>query len=312
MLPFFLLFPPSPLAMELLPQVLSIIVLIFTFCLAKKIFNPLVGLVSAAYWILPGFYVVGFTHEARPHYILVLVFGSFLFLLTQHLLDQPRPPRHTVPATFLLGFLAGLGWWVNFLLTVYIIPLGLLLFFQKERAFSKKYFGLFLLAFLGGSLPLWLFNLRNRFPILGAGDLSLTHFAEKIKALLFNGLPILLGFDPQLFKGDPLEQIGFFYIGLVTLSGLVYFVLKGAPINCRSLSWTSAAPGKTLLWLLVMVTITLCLITENGRRGLFSDDQRFLLPLYTLIPLLWGLLISRLWLTSPWAALFGHCSGSFF
>lgn len=287
--PLFLLFSPLPLVMEVFPVFLSLVFILTVFLLMKKIWGNLSGYLGIGYLVLPNFYLLGWTNEARPHYSLTPLFGNILFLITLQIARYPSPGRPLV-LFGLLGFLAGLGWWTNYLFSLYLLSAGLYLFYLDPKFIFSRSLGIFLGMFVVGSLPLWLFNFHEGFTLLPTAPLSLRALGSKVSALFLNAFPILLGFDPVRFRVDPLESWGSLFLGGIMLAGMVLFLLA---------LWTArkgpAGKGAVLFLLLFLITTGLNLVTEYGLISLSSDDPRYLLPLYSCFPVFLGTLFLRFW-----------------
>ncbi len=287
--PLFLLFSPSPLVMEVFPVILSLVFILTVYLLMKKIWGNLAGRLGIFYLVLPNFYLLGWTNEARPHYSLTLLFGNILFLITLKIVRYPFPGR-PLSLYGLLGFLAGLGWWTNYLFSLYLLSAGLYLFYlDKKIIFSRRGF-FFLGMFVVGSLPLWLFNLQEGFTLLNTANLSLRALGSKFGALLLNAFPILLGFDPLRFRTDPLEFWGSLLLGGIMMAGMCIFLL-----GLWKARENNTGKGGGLFLLLFLITTGLNLFTEYGLASLGSDDPRYLLPLYSCFPIFLGLLLLRVW-----------------
>lgn len=58
---------PSPLTLELLPVILSILFLVFLYLLAKTFFGYKTALITIALLSIPPLFLMRWSHEARPH-----------------------------------------------------------------------------------------------------------------------------------------------------------------------------------------------------------------------------------------------------
>lgn len=107
----------------------------------------------------------GFYHyngSPRGGYAAALTFGAFvLFYATRMCIRWAETREQRARDFFLLGIGAGLAWWSSQLTTAALLSAALLLLcVLRARAFTCRIF-CGLLGFLLGSLPLWLYNLRN-------------------------------------------------------------------------------------------------------------------------------------------------------
>lgn len=288
---FFQFFGPSPLTLELLAVILSFLFLILLYLLAKTIFGYRTALLSIALLAIPPLFLTGWSHEARLHYHLAIVLGNFLLLIAHKLMVRSEYPKNNRGLFIALGLLSGIGWWTNYLIAAYILPAGLFIFLKDKKVLFRKNFFFLLFMFLVGSLPLWTYNAIHHFPIAGItkmGDGS--NVIPHLKALFINALPMLFGFQPPLNQ-DYLELAGYLIIGPIYLSAILYFVYKSrqALLSALSLNPTKTTGGEILL-LLFLANILLNLLTPFGK-GLSDDDQRYLLPLYTCLPVFVSVLL---------------------
>lgn len=300
---FFLFVGPSPLTLELLPTLLSILFILLTYLLAKRIFDFKVALCSTLLLALPPTFLMFWTHEARLHYSLILIFGNLIFLLTHKILYERSPaPQRLTSVCILLGILIGISWWTNYLVIVYLLPaVGLIVYRDRGIIFRKEFYLAFFFCFLG-SLPLWAFNFRHDLPILGVWEstkFSLTGLSFKLKALFANALPIILGFLPPLSK-DKFELIGYLILGSILLAALLFYIFRN---KVGGISGSSKTKGGELLILLLLSTTLIDLFAGYGS-WLNEPCQRYLLPLYSAVPILVGFLLLGIWFKSKPLAVF--------
>ncbi len=294
--PLFLLFHSSPLVMELFPVVLSLVFFILNYLLARRIFGIKIALWTSFLLAVPNFYYLSWTHEARPHYPYLLVFGNVLLLLAHKILyPRPYPKDHNF-LFIALGLMAGLAWWINYLSVAYILPVALFIFLKDKTVVIKAKFPLAMGSFFLGSLPLWMFCLKRHHSIFGIGNFDSTDLILKGKALLLNAFPILLGFDPTLFSSDRWELSGAIYVGALLGASLLTFIWthRSGLFSILKLRLPDREGGELILFVFG-TGILLNVFTRYGQLCLPSPDQRFLLPLYSGIFLLLGFFLSKIY-----------------
>ena len=215
----FQLVGPSPFALELLPVILSIFFLVLLYLLAKTFFGSRTALISIALMSIPPLFLLRWSHEARPHYPLTLIFGSLLLLIAHPLIRREVDPEKRSLFFALIGLISGIGWWTNYLIISYILPVGFFLFLRDKKIFFNKNFWLLIFTFLIGSLPLWLFNLFHHFPVAGITNLgAASNIIPYLRAFFINAFPILLGFLPPL-KENKVDLAGYLIIGPIYIAG---------------------------------------------------------------------------------------------
>ncbi len=288
---FFHFIGPSPSGLELLAIILSILFLVLLYLLSKTFFDYKTALFSVALLAIPPLSFLGWSHEARLHYPLAIIFGNFLLLISHKLIYGDVTPMTKRALYMLIGLLSGIGWWTNYLIISYLLPVGLFLFLRDKKVLFSKNFLFLLFMFLLGSSPLWAYNVIHHFPITGltkVGDVA--DILPYLKALLINAFPVVLGFWPPL-SNDHLDLAGYLIIGPIYLIAFIYFIYRFRPgfKSTFSLRLTKTTGGEILLFLF-LADILLNLLTPFGSR-LSDDDQKYLLPLYTCLPIFVSVLL---------------------
>lgn len=128
------------------------------------------GLTALAYCVLgPEGY---FHYQASPRggYPLTLLLGTLILWLACRYALAERDGRRVSPWRYaLLGGLGGLGVWSNPLIVAHLIAAAMMfMVIAPRRLFSARLLAAFP-AFLLGSLPLWLWNMRNDWASLAMG-----------------------------------------------------------------------------------------------------------------------------------------------
>ena len=123
----------TPFALELLPVILSLIFIVLQYFLVKKYFNNRVALISILLIAIPPLFLLRWIHEARPHYPLTMIFGNLLLLISHQLIYHPLPSQTKKLFYMALGLIAGIGWWTNYLIITFILPVGLFLFLENKK-----------------------------------------------------------------------------------------------------------------------------------------------------------------------------------
>jgi len=278
--PLFFALGSSVRVLEVLPLLLSLGMAVLVFLLGRRAFGDRVALLAAALLAIPSPFLLWWSHEARAHYPLTVVMGTLLLLLALRLVrsrEEPLSAGHWV----LLGGLAGLAWWTNFLSIVYFVTIGPALLIVAVR---HRWWGRLLGAggaFLLGSLPLWLYNLSHGYLFIQMGGLNdpLT-ILRYLGDLVANALPIILGV-PAFLRWNAL--------GILLAPAVAGVYAYGGARLTRG-----PGDGRRLLLALLLVTLVVVLITPYGSR-LSDHDQKYLLPLYSALPLLGGVAIDALW-----------------
>ncbi len=287
MAPIFALVGPSALSLAVLPTLLSCLTLGLTWAIIREAFDHRVAWVTTAFLAVPSNFLLWWSHQARSHYPLTVVLGLLLLWLTSRLSTRPEGPART-RGYLVLGLLGGLAWWTNFLSVVYLgIVGGWLLWQDRSRFLRFRLIGV-ALAFVLGSIPLWLYNLSRGYFLLGAAVFEpparwLTYLGD----FFSNALPILLGVP------GPIEWTPFWIGGYLLTLALLLFGLGISLSRLRARLVPSEA-GPLAFLALGGVNLLLTVVSVYGSR-LSDHDQKYLFPLTTLLPILLAHATLALW-----------------
>ncbi len=220
-----------------------------------------------------------------------------LALLSLLLIERARREGPPHPGLFaVLGLALGLAWWVHPLAISLTLP-GLIAVAAGPRVWlTRRALIPLAAAFLAGSAPWWLQNLRNGFLSLRAPELAPARPGRaggQVLALFTDGLPALLGgrsvWAPgPTFPGAPVLAVGL----LLALVGFGLWLTRRAP---TPLGRFAAALSVSLLVFVPALTLAIA-------RTDFEIDPRYLLPMYLGIAPLAGAWLDTLWRRRPWLA----------
>ena len=284
--PLFAIFGPKTLVLAFWPPVLWLGVIFVVHRMLRLFFRP-VGVFAGVFLLaLPPAMLLCWAGQAQTHYPLALFLSALLMLITAKLW---RAGRWGFGLPFAWGLVAGLAVWTNFMAAVAVLPCGLfLLVFCTRRVFGPALlWGL--LGILIGAGPLIAYNITYGFPHHSQGDtFSLDLIQGRLKPLLANALPLLLGFNPFIEAGRVTWQDPRLWGYLAVLS---LMALGGMGLLVRGLA-RRAFP----LWLPLMVAgCNLVVLTFSSYgRLLGNTDQRYFLPIYLCLPFAWAWLAQSL------------------
>ena len=261
--------------------------------LAWEAFGPRAALFAALLLALPPDYLLYWSHEGRPVYLLGMVFGTLALLLA--LRAPALPPGRSALCFALLGAVLGMGFWTNFLTLVYFPAVAATLLVRGFRLRHVPAALAGIPAFLLGSLPHWLYGIPHgtALPPPG-GSISAADLVAHVRGLsraawpLLAGVPLALrdrlaGQSVDIPLADRLTPAGAaITLGLTVLYGLALvaglrLIRRGGPVA------RSAMAG---LLVLLVVNLGIAVATRYGRALAF--DARYLVPAYTVLPLVLG------------------------
>ncbi len=280
----FALWGASETTLRLWPVTLSLVHAALVGLLARRLFG--MGRFAALLAIVPPPFLLKWAYDARLHYDAILVFTPLLLLLGLVVLDAARTPAERSRALLVFAVVAGIGWWINLLLSLLPAALAVALLLVRPRLHPSAWAAP--LGFLAGSAPFWLFSLAHGRLALGTARLvSAPDLADHGRELVLHALPIVLGLPARWLPGLPRPGLAVAGVGLVLAAAVVALGDRRA-----------RAGGRLLLATLVALTVASVLATEHGR-NLATEDPRYLLPLVAVLPVLVGGALARLHRVSP-------------
>ena len=280
----FALFGISNFSLQLVPLLSAVALVPIMHRLGSVLGGLQAGRVAALLMALPPAGLIIWSSKARGGFIEILVLGALALLLTTRWL-QGSVTRRSYPV--LLGIILGLGWWVNNQIVYFIIPVAIfsalclareLLTGALSVASTARIVAYGTAAFLIGSAPFWLYNLKHDFRSFGMFGLADGDEIAKHSAGLFAvALPILFG----AVRFWSVEGI---FPGAVTGAYLIYGVVFFVVIIARWRQILSLFVGQVdrsaPVELTLLVIPVSCIIFTISSYGWLVQAPRYLLPIY--------------------------------
>jgi hypothetical protein len=205
----------------------------------------------------------------------LLVIGHLCLLNPTIFLADPGRPR----AILGLGLLAGLGWWTNPLIVVYLAPFAILA--VRTGLLWRPRVGWFAGGLLLGGLPAWLYELwyfpSARFVLHQRGGAAPQPFGERLATVVDDFLPRMFGPHGRAARPWLLAFL------LVMGSLWAVAVVRAAVRDRAELSWMLGlggrrAAGRSVFWIVAGTTLGLTLATQRPLH------VHYFLPLYSVLP----------------------------
>jgi hypothetical protein len=280
--------------LELLPVILSLQFLYLIWQLGRRLFPETVVRLALLYLALPPCFYLYWTNEARSHYPLTLIFGTFLLVLVCRIIYPGSRPTERTRYLALAGLIAGLGWWTNHLIICYLAPAFFFLWLYDKKLPLRGPFFLMIAAFLLGSLPQWLYQVRQQTPGLPIHQLIVWPEWRLIAVDFFgNTLPILGGIPFPLTPGPGKIIPGILFLTfLVPALTSVLFERRFGLVGLLRLR-LQETNGTELLLLTMLATTAVNMLTVFNVR-LSDNDPKYFLPYYTCVPFFLAMLITKI------------------
>lgn len=304
---FCALFGPSGFMVGLGTALVSWLVLLAVYLWARDAHSPLAGLAAMAYCVVgPS----GFFHyqvSPRGGYAVAILLSTLVLWLGAKLIinehfssvgsllasdrisegfAQAACRRRTLPRRkyaqwFLLGLLAGLGWWANQLVVSALLTAALLGLAVLRRKIFSLNSGLAAAGFLLGSLPFWWWNFGNGWQSFEfSGSLGQTPPALGLKLFFADRLPDLL----DLNHGPLAWRI----FGAAVYGGAAFFL---AYFLWKKIRARQSSNAIYLLAVFVFILVSALLFSTSHFARM--NTSRYLLPLVPVLAVMLGVALAR-------------------
>ena len=159
---------PSTTALNVFAYGLGLLILWTGWLVLRRFLDRPAALFGLAVLAVPPLFLAQWSFTAIPNHPAALVVGNLCLLATHTIfVADPGRPR----ALLGLGLLAGLGWWLDPLIVVFLAPFGILAL-RTGLAWRPRV-GWFAAGLCLGGLPQWLYELwyfpSAKFALHGAG-----------------------------------------------------------------------------------------------------------------------------------------------
>jgi len=279
------------------------------FIFARKLTDPQTALLTTLILTISPAFLALRSIYAGAAYMEVLAFGTALLVILVKILypvefqAEGLSKDSKVPDPLrwysLAGFLAGVGFWTNPLIIYYLLTF-LFFWFLKDKLFIfRRSFVVFLLFFVIGVFPLLIWNLEHQWGTYAffAGeektpmDSQLLQFPANLHNLLTQAFPILVGTHRQYDGVNLVGDLSYVVLGVYLLS-FVYALGR----YDRSLSslLRLSLPPRPGLEIPIVLTFVIVLLFCVSKFGTLAQVPRYLLPLYSALPLFLALLLLRI------------------
>jgi hypothetical protein len=285
----------TPLALKLPMLALFFAFLGSVAVTTQRIYGPRVAALATLLVAVPPYYYFGWNFDSRGHYALMLLLGIWVLYLAWQIGREgvaQAPPRRFL----VLGLLAGLCWWTNYLSISFLAPVALMLAWEAARALPGHPRRVLARAALAaaaavvGMTPLLGYHAVYELSLRPPGrGVTLGEATAQAGQLVTDALPPMLGVHPAIW--GPLYGAAYPAVLALTVAAIAH----GAAWWARKLR--VARDAGTVGLLLGVLAVT-CLLAVGTRFGAILRYPRYLLPLILVLPVLLGLLVDRVGRTS--------------
>jgi hypothetical protein len=274
------------------------VLLFVVYAIGRRFFGRAEGFCAVGYLALPPFFFLlkGLTSDGA--YDSLAVLGGAIAYAALRLDEEARANGRPRIWFALLGFFAGLAWWVHPVSAYFFIAVTVWFLVVAPRIFLRfRDYPAFLLSFLLGGLPWWIFNLQTGWRSLVTPEtttLPLKLVAVQAVRFFTVGVPVLYGARSYYAAAGTFPGATVLALVVYALPVLasIFHVARSGVRDRENETPKPIRESRTLL-LLVLFLFSMQAVTSLSVRT-YESDPRFLFPAYVPFSLLIGYWIVRL------------------
>jgi hypothetical protein len=277
--PAFLLAGPTVSVLNAVPTAQSVVFVALVYLLGKRSGGEMAGLIAMALAAVgPSYYML---HNVLPraNYIENLLLCAALFLIAARCQD-PRG-RRIESRLVALGFVSGVGWWMNFQsLPAIAAAWGFVVAFRFRSLRAVSVANLAGFAILG-SLPFWIYNVENGFSSFQtARSVKWAEVPEQIRWMICEKVPYVLGLSEV--SDTSVGRWAAVIAGGMYAASVLYALFRSvADLRGGRVSIPAMAVVFVGLWIGAFVLSGFAV----------ASTPRYLIPLFAVLPVLIGIFV---------------------
>ncbi len=276
----------GPATLRIKPLVVGIAEILAVYGLARTTGDRRLALGAAAFFSLAPPFLILHSISAKANHNETLLLGTLILLGTIRLLGEEDAVRRK-SRSLALGFLAGFAWWTHLLIVYYLLPAAIALLWLGWGRIRWKEGIAAVAGFAAGGLPFWVYNASHSW-----ASFALVRTEET--AGFWRNLSFLAG-DRMSFvlSLNYLTDAGLKWFSSVLL--FAWLVLLAAVVITGLWAFVARDAGdsrKGLLVLCALFIVSMAAILATSRYGQPAMGTRYILPIYSVLPLAVILLIS--------------------
>jgi hypothetical protein len=292
--PLLALVGPYSLALMLWSPVFSMVTLWLVYRSLGMVFRPLPVLVGLLYLALPPATYIFRAGKGNLHYPLGMMLSALVLWLSMHIYKAAslRPLL-----LFAWGLATGLAVWTNFQTLVVVLPCSAFLLAGHLHQLRPLPAMAALTGIILGASPLICYNFGHGLVHLSqTGVFHSDIVSTNLHNLFFVALPTIMGLSTTAVLALSTPESSWFWVFLgvlfLVITGAILLFVKGVDKESR-LAWLPLLSGLTVL---------IVLIASQYGRQFQRTDQRYLLPLYFMLPFVWAALADIVTKKKSWPA----------
>lgn len=294
--PIFALFGVSNLAFKVIPLALSLLFVYLVYLLGKRIADHRLGIVAMSIAAFCPPFINMWNVSARSEYVVTLTLGTLILILGHEIVFTKR--RKPEVLYLFLGLVSGVAFWTSQLVTSYILAVFIIIVLKDKRFLLRRTILFFALGFVVGNMPMIIFNFRHNWASYafllekgGGQPFSLLRaFPLRLWEMVTVSFPIMLGGSLWKLETAILRR----FISVVLMA---FFFLSLLSVFYQRIRGKKGLRRIDLLLIHFLIAVILFSLTGFGR---LTKEPRYLLPLFTTIPIFQAIFLFWLRTKSKW------------
>lgn len=226
--PLFFLFGSHSFVLKLVPMIVSILILIYTYVFVKSFFSPKAAMVTSLALLVSPYFFTRLSLTAWGGYLDSLLFTVLILLIFFKIFfSKASTPYKNNQLFFWFGFVSGLAFWDQYSILATLLLCFIFWFVFDKLFFSKKPFFIYLGSFILGAIPWLIYNFKYGFAALsypGNPGTFESLFSRVLESFNFNSLANFFAFSlPSSFS---FEAFSIFSPTFLNYSYYLLFVLS--------------------------------------------------------------------------------------
>lgn len=218
---FFLLFGISSLSIYYATLSFSVLFLITTYILTKKICGTTrAGLLAMLYASIPPFNLLSNTVAPLGYHVEILFFGNLIFILTLKIVCDKLTKYKKMLYYIFIGLIGGIGFWNHYTMFYYLIATAVFLAINQKIKETIIYGAAGIIGFFTAGLPFWVYTLTHSFGTFVFPKSNIADIIPAAKRLFTIEFIDLIGVKALTLKSDNLWDLSVFFI---IMSAFLYF-----------------------------------------------------------------------------------------
>jgi hypothetical protein len=284
LIPFFLLFGKSAIALTSMFVFFALIILVLIYYLSYTFFNKRVAIFASLFYVLspPSLTIMNIRHPLHVSNLIFIIATTFIFW---KIIDDRNKSSYFIA----LGLISGVSLWYFPINIITILTVMSCWFILDKKFFMKKQFVIFIILFMVGFSPFFYNYIKhdvNGFFVKEAYDQDI-NYLNRFNDLILNYIPDSFHFEDKI-NIDFIQKynlLSYFYY-LIFIISIVYILIKLVSFILRSNKKSISRPFVLKIVFIVLFLLIFIIFFIFTKYSIETDNlrpyigHRYLLPIY--------------------------------